>query len=119
MFTLILRWITAIMIAFTFGKLVSKLKLPSILGWLIGGMVLGPYALALLPNELIGATWYENIIHVLECAVDLMIGTELVWKRIHASLDDTGHDFPAACDWRRNRYPGRIPAKKRARQSDR
>jgi len=82
MFILILRWVIAIMIAFAFGKLVSKLKLPSILGWLIGGMVLGPYALALLPNELIGAAWYENIIHVLECAVGLMIGTELVWKRI-------------------------------------
>jgi len=82
MFILILRWAAAIMIAFVFGKLVSKLKLPSILGWLISGMVLGPYALSLMPNEMLKAAWYENIIHVLECAVGLMIGTELVWKRI-------------------------------------
>lgn len=82
MFILILRWAAAIMIAFVFGKLVSKLKHPSILGWLISGMVLGPYALSLMPNEMLKAAWYENIIHVLECAVGLMIGTELVWKRI-------------------------------------
>lgn len=82
MILLILRWLTAIAIAFLIGKLVSKIKLPSILGWLIGGMILGPYALSLMPNELIAAEWYQNIIHVLECAVGLMIGTELVWKRI-------------------------------------
>jgi Kef-type K+ transport system membrane component KefB len=82
MIWLLLRWFAAIVLAFAIGKLVSKLKLPSILGWLIGGMVLGPYALSLLPNELIEAGWYQNIIHVLECAVGLMIGTELVWKRM-------------------------------------
>lgn len=82
MILLILRWLAAIVLAFVIGKLVSKLKLPSILGWLIGGMILGPYAFSLIPNELIGAGWYQNIIHVLECAVGLMIGTELVWKRM-------------------------------------
>ena len=30
------------------GKLVSKLKLPEILGWLIAGMLLGPHALNVL-----------------------------------------------------------------------
>lgn len=82
MILLILRWLAAIVLAFVIGKLVSKLKLPSILGWLIGGMILGPYAFSLIPNELIGAGWYQNIIHVLECAVGLMIGTELIWKRM-------------------------------------
>lgn len=52
MILLILRWLTAIAIAFLIGKLVSKIKLPSILGWLIGGMILGPYALSPMPNEL-------------------------------------------------------------------
>lgn len=82
MMLLILRWLIAIATAFIIGKLVSKMKLPSILGWLIGGMVLGPYALSLVPSELLSAGWYQNIIHVLECAVGLMIGTELVWKRM-------------------------------------
>lgn len=87
MIGLILRWMLAIVIAFFIGKLVSKLRLPAILGWLIAGMLLGPYAFQLIPNELIGTAYYQAIIHVLECAVgfmSFMIGTELVWKRLKA-----------------------------------
>lgn len=28
-----------------------------------------------------GAAWYQSVVHVLECAVGLMIGTELVWNK--------------------------------------
>lgn len=84
MIGLILRWMLAIVIAFLIGKLVSKLRLPAILGWLIAGMLLGPYAFQLMPNELIDTAYYQTIIHVLECAVGFMIGTELVWKRLKA-----------------------------------
>lgn len=77
-----LRWVVTIVIAFICGKLVSKLKLPSILGWLIAGMVLGPFACNLLPQELLDTDVYNGIIHVLECTVGLMIGTELVWQKI-------------------------------------
>ena len=38
----ILRLFVTIMVAFLAGKLLSKLKLPSILGWLIIGMMTGP-----------------------------------------------------------------------------
>ncbi|MDO5391754.1 MAG: cation:proton antiporter [Eubacteriales bacterium] len=79
---LLIRWGIVVVIAFLIGKGVSKLRLPAILGWLIAGMVLGPYALGILPDELVNAGWYQNIIHVLECAVGFMIGTELVWKKI-------------------------------------
>lgn len=82
MLTLALRWILCIIFAYAIGKLVSKVKLPAILGWLIAGMLLGPYALRLIPQELLDTSWYQSIIHILECAVGLMIGTELVWKRI-------------------------------------
>lgn len=82
MMILILRWLAAIVLALIIGKLVSKLRLPSILGWLISGMILGPYAFSLVSDELLSTGWYQNIIHVLECAVGLMIGTELVWKRM-------------------------------------
>lgn len=85
MILFIFRWIIAIIIAFLFGKLVSKLKLPSILGWLIAGMILGPHAISILNNSILEAGWYENIVHILECAVGLMIGTELVWKKIKKS----------------------------------
>lgn len=82
MLELILRWIVTIILAFLIGKGISRLKLPAILGWLLAGMILGPYALHLLPQTLMDAGWYQNSIHVLECAVGFMIGTELVWKRL-------------------------------------
>ena len=69
------------MLALFVSKLVSKLKLPSILGWLIAGMILGPHALSLVSQELLDAAWYQSVVHVLECAVGLMIGTELVWNK--------------------------------------
>ncbi len=82
MMLLLLRWVAAIVLAFFIGKLVSKLKLPSILGWLVAGMILGPHALMLIPQTLMDGAGYQAIVHVLECAVGLMIGTELVWSRM-------------------------------------
>lgn len=72
-------------IAFLAGKLVAKVKLPSILGWLITGMILGPHALSLVDQQILDARWYETIVHILECGVGLMIGTELVWNKIKRS----------------------------------
>lgn len=80
-----LLWILVVIIAFLVGKLFTKIKMPAILGWLITGMVLGPYALNLLKNELMVGEAYNLIIHILECTVGLMIGTELVWKKIKKS----------------------------------
>lgn len=82
---LILRLLLAIVVAFIVGKLISKLKLPSILGWLITGMFLGPHAFTLISQKLLDATWYQNLVHILECGVGLMIGTELVWNKIKKS----------------------------------
>lgn len=79
------RLLLTIGIAFLASKLVSKVKLPSILGWLITGMVLGPHALSLMNQELLDAQWYQTIVHILECGVGLMIGTELVWNKIKRS----------------------------------
>lgn len=81
----ILRLLAAVVLAFFAGKLISKLKLPSILGWLIAGMILGPHALSLINDTLLDMVWYQSVMHVLECAVGLMIGTELVWKKIKKS----------------------------------
>lgn len=82
MISLILRLVVTIIIAFFIGKLVSKFKLPAILGWLITGMILGPHALSIVNETLLDANWYNTSIHVLECAVGLLIGTELVWNKI-------------------------------------
>lgn len=81
---MILKWLAAIVIAFIVGKLISKLRLPSILGWLITGIAVGPYAFSLISNELLDLPAYQTIIHILECAVGFMIGTELVWKKIRS-----------------------------------
>lgn len=79
---LVIRFVFAFIFAVLIGKLVSKLKLPAILGWLIGGMILGPYAFALINNDLLSSPIYEKIVNVLECSVGLMIGTELIWSKI-------------------------------------
>ncbi len=78
----ILRWIATLLIAFLAGKAVSKLKLPAILGWLITGMILGPNATGLLPQDVLDTAWYKTFIMWMQCSFGLMLGTELVWKRI-------------------------------------
>lgn len=85
MILLLLRLLLTIGIAVLVGKLVSKVKLPSILGWLITGMILGPHALSLMNQQLLDAQWYQTVVHVLECGVGLMIGTELVWNKMKRS----------------------------------
>lgn len=81
----ILRLLIMVILALGIGKLVSKSKLPSILGGLITGMVFGPHAFAVMNQETLDAGWYQIVVHVLECAVGLMIGTELVWNKIKRS----------------------------------
>lgn len=70
------------MLAALAGKLVSKIKLPSILGWLIVGMFLGPHALGLMSQSVLDAGWYKTVIMWMQCAFGLMLGTELVWKKL-------------------------------------
>lgn len=76
------RWIAALAAAFLAGKLMSKIKMPAILGWLIASMILGPNGAALMPEELLSSSWYKGIIMWMQCAFGLMLGTELIWKRL-------------------------------------
>ncbi|EPY2307505.1 cation:proton antiporter [Clostridium sporogenes] len=85
MVLLILRLLLAVVFAFFLGKLISKVKLPAILGWLIAGMILGPHAVGLVNETTLNAEWYKTIVNILECAVGLLIGTELVWNKIKKS----------------------------------
>jgi len=82
---MLLRLCLAFGIAFLAGKLAARVKLPSILGWLIAGMVLGPHAVSLVSQEMLDAQWYQIVIHILECGVGLLIGTELVWRKLKRS----------------------------------
>ncbi len=78
----LLRLLFAVGIAFVAGKLISKLKLPSILGWLIAGMLIGPHALNLLGGSVLDSQWFGILESILECTFGLMIGTELIWKQM-------------------------------------
>ncbi|MEG0388368.1 MAG: cation:proton antiporter, partial [Niameybacter sp.] len=79
------RFIIVIGIAFGVGKLVTKIKMPAILGWLVTGMILGPHAVGLLTEGMMEQRWYEMTMHILECAVGILIGSELVWNKIKKS----------------------------------
>ena len=79
---LFLRWLGVLLAAFIAGKLIAKLKMPSILGWLIVGMILGPHAVGLMPQEVMDSQWYKLLITWMQCAFGLMLGTELIWKKI-------------------------------------
>lgn len=82
MLQLFFRLFLTVILAFFVGKLVSKIKLPAILGWLLTGMLLGPHALNLMNDAILNEGWYHTLVNILECVVGLLIGTELVWRRI-------------------------------------
>ena len=81
----ILRWIAVLALAFAAGKLMSKIKMPSILGWLIVGMLLGPHAVDLMPQSILSAGWYKTIIMWMQCAFGVMLGSELIWSKLKHS----------------------------------
>ena len=78
----ILRLLVVVALGFLFGKLASKMKMPAVLGFLIAGMALGPNALNLLTQDILDAPSYKRLISVLEWGMGLMLGTEMVWKRM-------------------------------------
>jgi len=58
-----------VLMAICIGKLVAKVKLPAILGWLITGMIIGPYALGFMSNDMINKSWFHILINLGEVAV--------------------------------------------------
>ena len=85
MVTGLLRIFAIICAAFVCGKLVSKLKLPSILGWLIAGIVFGPYLAQVVTLDITNSTRYKVMIKVFECFAGVMIGREIIFKKIAKS----------------------------------
>lgn len=81
----ILRLLSTVLIAYLVGKLVAKVHLPAILGWLITGMALGPHALGLLNSATMESAWFTTTESLLESVVGLMIGTELIWSQMKRS----------------------------------
>ena len=81
----LLRIFAILCVAFTCGKLISKLKLPAILGWLIAGIVFGPYLAEVVTLDITNSVWYKIIIKFFECFAGVMIGREIVFKKIAKS----------------------------------
>ncbi len=78
----LLRLAATVALAFAAGKLISRLKLPAILGWLITGMIIGPHALNLLSSSVLDSGWFTISESLLECIFGLMIGTEMIWSQM-------------------------------------
>lgn len=92
----ILRIFAIICTALIVGKIVAKVKLPAILGWLITGVVFGPYfecfagvmigreiifhKLAKTGKQIIGITFIQSIGTFL--FVTLVFGLLFLWKGI-------------------------------------
>lgn len=74
-----------IMIAVVMGKLMTKIKLPAILGWLITGMVFGPCLVGLVSQQTLDNQVYKLIIKLLECFVGIMIGSEIKIQKLRKS----------------------------------
>lgn len=81
----ILRIFAIISVAFTCGRLVARVKLPAILGWLITGIVFGPYLANIVTLEITNALWYKVFIKFFECFAGVMIGREIIFKKIASS----------------------------------
>ena len=66
---LIVRFLIAIVVAFFAGKLISKIKMPAILGWLLVVMILGPHALGVMNGEVLETSWYLVFLNIFEVVV--------------------------------------------------
>lgn len=67
------------------GKLTAKLKLPAILGWLIAGVVFGPYLVGIVTAEITDAMWYKIAVKFFEAFAGVMIGREILLKKLASS----------------------------------
>lgn len=80
-----LRVFAIICVAIIVGKLVSKIKLPAILGWLITGIVFGPYLVQIVTLEITAKVWFNVVVKIFECFAGVMIGREIIFEKIARS----------------------------------
>ena len=45
-------------------------------------MILGPHAIGLMPQKVMDTGWYKTAITWMQCAFGVMLGTELIWKKM-------------------------------------
>lgn len=81
----ILKIFALICTAIICGKLSAKLKLPAILGWLVAGIVFGPYLAGVVTADITDAIWYQIGIKFFEAIAGVMIGREIILKKLASS----------------------------------
>ena len=77
---LVIRFLVALLVAYTLGKFFTRFKLPAILGWLIAGMLLGPYLLNLVSADMLNNPSTIFISAVFETFAGVLIGIELIFE---------------------------------------
>ncbi len=85
MIIFILRWVIVLILAYGAGRLITKIRMPSILGWMIVGMLLGPHAMKIMPQSVLDAGWYQTILMWMQCSFGMMLGSELIWSKLKHS----------------------------------
>lgn len=81
----ILKIFALICTALICGKLTARLKLPAILGWLIAGILFGPYLAGVVTMDITEALWYKIAIKFFEAIAGVMIGREIILKKLTSS----------------------------------
>lgn len=64
---------------------IGLLRIFAILGWLIAGIVFGPYLAEVVTLDITDSIWYKIIIKLFECFAGVMIGREIIFKKISKS----------------------------------
>ena len=62
--------------------MISKLKLPAILGWLIAGIVFRPFLAEVVTLDITNTLWYKVFIKLFECFAGVMIGRDIIFKKL-------------------------------------
>lgn len=79
---LVMRFLLALLVAYVFGKFFTRIKLPAILGWLIAGMLLGPYLFNLVSEGMLNNPYTVFMSAVFETFAGVLIGTELIFEEL-------------------------------------
>ncbi len=76
------------MIAFCLGKIVTKFKMPAILGWLISGIIFGPYLVGLVSSATIEGNFYKIVLAIANVLVGVYFAGQMKSEKKDKNLLD-------------------------------
>lgn len=77
-----IQFVLAIALVYGAGRLIQKVKLPAILGWLLCGMLVGPNLLNLFHEGITGHPAFQLMATLAQVIVGIMIGSNLIVSKI-------------------------------------